>query len=214
MFLPISSYNRSAPRILDMRSLFANIYYLYLIKLSKWLMLIMPVVVLFYNDNGLETYQIYLLQAGYSISVVIFEIPSGYLADIVGRTSSALAGELLGLDEPKAGTKPPATPEVLNLMKGLLPEDANWSAFGISRMEFPIVAQAAVQRVIAGESVKIEALATDDRRTEGDGDDDDDNDEDYIPDAKIQRQARAIPTQNAGTGADTTLVVVDADDWH
>ena len=37
--------------------------------------------------------------------------------------------------------------------------------------------------------------------------DDDDNDEDYIPDAKIQRQARAIPTQNAGTGADTTLVV-------
>ena len=60
-----------------MRSLFANIYYLYLIKLSKWLMLIMPVVVLFYNDNGLESYQIYLLQAGYSISVVIFEIHLG-----------------------------------------------------------------------------------------------------------------------------------------
>ncbi len=39
----------------------------------------------------------------------------------------------------------PATPEVLNVMKGLLPDDANWSAFGISRMEFPIVAQAAGQ---------------------------------------------------------------------
>ena len=39
----------------------------------------------------------------------------------------------------------PATPEILNVMKGLLPEDANWSAFGISRMEFPIVAQAASQ---------------------------------------------------------------------
>jgi uncharacterized protein (DUF849 family) len=37
----------------------------------------------------------------------------------------------------------PATPEVLSVMKGLLPQDANWSAFGISRMEFPIVAQAA-----------------------------------------------------------------------
>jgi uncharacterized protein (DUF849 family) len=37
----------------------------------------------------------------------------------------------------------PATPEVLSVMKGLLPADANWSAFGISRMEFPIVAQAA-----------------------------------------------------------------------
>ena len=39
----------------------------------------------------------------------------------------------------------PATPEILNVMRGLLPEDANWSAFGISRMEFPIVAQAASQ---------------------------------------------------------------------
>ena len=39
----------------------------------------------------------------------------------------------------------PATPEVLNVMKGLLPENANWSAFGISRMEFPIVAQAVGQ---------------------------------------------------------------------
>jgi uncharacterized protein (DUF849 family) len=39
----------------------------------------------------------------------------------------------------------PATPEILNVMKGLLPADANWSAFGISRMEFSIVAQAASQ---------------------------------------------------------------------
>jgi len=37
----------------------------------------------------------------------------------------------------------PATPEVFNVMRGLLPKDANWSAFGISRMEFSIVAQAA-----------------------------------------------------------------------
>lgn len=79
-----------------MRSLSANIHYLYLIKLSKWLMLIMPVVVLFYNDNGLDTYQIYLLQAGYSISVAIFEIPSGYLADIIGRRTSLIWGSILG----------------------------------------------------------------------------------------------------------------------
>ncbi len=39
----------------------------------------------------------------------------------------------------------PATPEILTVMKGLLPDGANWSAFGISRMEFPIVAQAAAQ---------------------------------------------------------------------
>jgi len=39
----------------------------------------------------------------------------------------------------------PATPEVLTLMKNLLPRNANWSAFGISRFEFGIVAQAASQ---------------------------------------------------------------------
>lgn len=36
----------------------------------------------------------------------------------------------------------PATPEVLSLMRSLLPDGACWAAFGISRMEFPVVAQA------------------------------------------------------------------------
>ncbi len=39
----------------------------------------------------------------------------------------------------------PATPEILSVMRGLLPQDANWSAFGISRSEFDIVAQATAQ---------------------------------------------------------------------
>lgn len=36
----------------------------------------------------------------------------------------------------------PATPEVLSLMRNLLPHGACWGAFGISRWEFPVVAQA------------------------------------------------------------------------
>ena len=39
----------------------------------------------------------------------------------------------------------PATPEILSVMKNMLPENARWSAFGISRWEFDIVAQAASQ---------------------------------------------------------------------
>ncbi len=35
----------------------------------------------------------------------------------------------------------PATPEVLSVMQGLLPDGACWGAFGISRWEFQIVAQ-------------------------------------------------------------------------
>ena len=39
----------------------------------------------------------------------------------------------------------PATAEILSVMRGLLPGNANWSAFGISRHEFEIVALAAAQ---------------------------------------------------------------------
>lgn len=78
------------------RSVSANIRYLYLIKLSKWLMLIMPIVALFYNENGLESYDIYLLQAIYSLSVALFEVPSGYMADIIGRRTSLIFGSVLG----------------------------------------------------------------------------------------------------------------------
>ncbi len=73
-----------------------NIYYLYIIKLSKWLMLVMPIVALFYNENGLTDFDIFLLQAIYSISVAILEIPSGYMADIVGRKKSLILGSILG----------------------------------------------------------------------------------------------------------------------
>lgn len=73
-----------------------NVYSLCIIKLSKWLMLIMPVVALFYNANGLDEFDIYLLQAIYSVSVAVLEIPSGYAADIVGRKKTLIIGAILG----------------------------------------------------------------------------------------------------------------------
>ncbi len=59
-------------------------------------MLIMPIVALFYNENGLDNLDIFLLQAIYSISVAVMEIPSGYMADIVGRKKTLILGSVLG----------------------------------------------------------------------------------------------------------------------
>lgn len=73
-----------------------NIYKLYVIKLAKWFMLVMPIVVLFYQDNGLSVKHVFLLQAIYSVSVVILEIPSGYFADVLGRKKTLVAGSVLG----------------------------------------------------------------------------------------------------------------------
>lgn len=59
-------------------------------------MLIMPIVALYYSANGLAASDIYLLQAIYSLSVAVLEIPSGYMADIIGRKKSLIAGSILG----------------------------------------------------------------------------------------------------------------------
>lgn len=59
-------------------------------------MLIMPIVALFYNDNGLDNKSIFILQAIYSFSVAVIEIPSGYLADVIGRKTSLIFGSILG----------------------------------------------------------------------------------------------------------------------
>ena len=59
-------------------------------------MLIMPVVALFYTDNGLNDFDIFLLQAVYSFSVALLEIPSGYMADVIGRKKSLVIGSVLG----------------------------------------------------------------------------------------------------------------------
>jgi len=73
-----------------------NVYKLYIIKVAKWFMLVMPIAVLFYNDNGLEQFEILLLQGIYSVAIVALEIPSGYIADVFGRKKTLLIGSLLG----------------------------------------------------------------------------------------------------------------------
>ena len=59
-------------------------------------MLFMPIVVLFYQENGLEMKEIFFLQTIYSIAIVILEIPSGYLADVLGRKHTMIIGTIMG----------------------------------------------------------------------------------------------------------------------
>ncbi len=74
-----------------------NIPKLYLIKISKWFMLFMPYIVPFYESNGLSMHKIMILQAIYSLAIVVFEMPSGYVADLWGRKNSITLGSLLAL---------------------------------------------------------------------------------------------------------------------
>ncbi|MEN8230634.1 MAG: MFS transporter [Bacteroidota bacterium] len=78
------------------KSLHPNIVRLYLIKIAKWFMLYMPIVVPFYESNGLSMKDIMVLQAVYSIAIVVLEIPSGYLADVIGRRKTLILGAIFG----------------------------------------------------------------------------------------------------------------------
>ena len=72
-----------------------NINKMYLLKAVKWFMIVMPIIVLFFEKHGLSITQIMILQATYSFSVALFEIPSGFFADIYGRRLSLVYGSIL-----------------------------------------------------------------------------------------------------------------------
>lgn len=80
----------------SLKNLPKNTLQLYLIKVAKWFNLVMPIVVLFYQDNGLSMSQIFLLKSIYSIAMVATELPSGYLADVWGCRRTILFGAVLG----------------------------------------------------------------------------------------------------------------------
>lgn len=79
-----------------LRNLPKNTLQLYLIKVAKWFNLVMPIVVLFYQENGLSMSQIFILKSIYSIAMVTTELPSGYLADVWGCRRTLLFGAIMG----------------------------------------------------------------------------------------------------------------------
>ncbi|MCX6280695.1 MAG: MFS transporter [Bacteroidetes bacterium] len=69
---------------------------LYLVKVAKWMNLVMPIIVLFYKSNGMSMQDIFTLQAVYSFTLMVLEIPTGYFADTAGRRTSILLGSVFG----------------------------------------------------------------------------------------------------------------------
>lgn len=52
----------------------------------------MPIIVLFYEENGLGLKEIFLLKSVYSIVLVSLDIPTGYIADAWGRRNCLITG--------------------------------------------------------------------------------------------------------------------------
>ena len=70
--------------------LYFNIFKMHLLKAVMWFMVAMPIIVLFFQEHGLTLSEVMLLQGIYSIAVALFEIPSGYIADVFGRKKTII----------------------------------------------------------------------------------------------------------------------------
>ena len=52
----------------------------------------LPIIVLFWQDNGMDLFEVFLLQALYAVAVVVLEVPTGMVADRLGKRIGLMAG--------------------------------------------------------------------------------------------------------------------------
>ena len=79
----------------NIRSVRSNIWKLYILKGLEFAWFPIPIIIIFYENSGLSFEQSLLLKTILSLSIFIFEIPSGYFADIFGRKACLVSGGLI-----------------------------------------------------------------------------------------------------------------------
>lgn len=71
-----------------------NIPILYLFMFFWLSLVIIPVMVPFFQSRGLSVADVYYLQAFFALIVVLCEVPSGYVADVFGRKTALVLGSV------------------------------------------------------------------------------------------------------------------------
>ena len=72
-----------------------NIRILYAFKTMRAMIFTIPIIVPFFQENGLSQTEIFILQSAFAIGVMLLEVPSGYFADIFGRKKAMVAGAVV-----------------------------------------------------------------------------------------------------------------------
>jgi MFS family permease len=77
-----------------MTNIRTNLWKIYFYKFLGEFYLIIPILIPYYESNNLNSTQIFTIQAAYALSILILEIPSGYLADVIGRKKTMILGAI------------------------------------------------------------------------------------------------------------------------
>ena len=72
----------------------SNLWKLNTIQGLRWCLVMMPTIVLFFQENGLSMGQVLLLQSLFSVAITVFEVPSGYFSDRLGRKVTLVIGNV------------------------------------------------------------------------------------------------------------------------
>lgn len=71
-----------------------NISLIYLFSGLHMMLVLIPVIIPFFNSRGLDMQQVFMLQGIFSIGVLLFELPSGYFSDLIGRKKTLVASSV------------------------------------------------------------------------------------------------------------------------
>jgi len=79
---------------IELKGLESNIWKLYLFKMLYGFFLSIPIIVLFWQENGLSMFEVMVLQGIFAVAVIVLEVPSGYFADRYGRRNTLMTASL------------------------------------------------------------------------------------------------------------------------
>jgi len=78
----------------EKKGLESNIIKFYLFYVLFGMAFFIPIIVLFWQENGLTITEIMVLQSFFSLFVILLEVPSGYFADLYGRKITLIASSV------------------------------------------------------------------------------------------------------------------------
>ncbi|PIT98219.1 MAG: hypothetical protein COT71_01985 [Candidatus Andersenbacteria bacterium CG10_big_fil_rev_8_21_14_0_10_54_11] len=79
------------------KNMSSNIWKMYAVTAANQAFFLMPIIVLFFQENGLSIQQVFVLQGLFALTSMILEVPSGYLSDRWGRKPTMVTGSVFGI---------------------------------------------------------------------------------------------------------------------